>query len=75
MELPLACSYGQSRYTYEADASTAHDPERSFLAKPGVCFDTTNARARESGNSNNFGHGNFVILRENSKAAFLPLRR
>src|SRR5438046_168848 len=27
MELPLGCSYGQSRYTYEADASTAHEPE------------------------------------------------
>jgi len=27
MELPLGCSYGQGRYTYEADASTAHEPE------------------------------------------------
>jgi hypothetical protein len=27
MELPLGCSYGQSRYTCEADASTAHEPE------------------------------------------------
>ena len=27
MELPLGCSYGHSRYTYEADASTAHEPE------------------------------------------------
>jgi uncharacterized protein involved in type VI secretion and phage assembly len=27
MELPLGCSDGQSRYTYEADASTAHEPE------------------------------------------------
>ena len=27
MELPLGCSYGQSRYTYEAHASTAHEPE------------------------------------------------
>ena len=27
MELPLGCSYGQRRYTYEADASTAHEPE------------------------------------------------
>lgn len=27
MELPLGCSYGQGRYTYEADASTAYEPE------------------------------------------------
>src|SRR5438045_9378053 len=27
MEVPLGCSYGHSRYTYEADASTAHEPE------------------------------------------------
>ena len=27
MELPLGCSYGQTTYTYEADASTAHEPE------------------------------------------------
>src|SRR5205814_7107686 len=27
MELPLGCSYGHSRYTCEADASTAHEPE------------------------------------------------
>jgi len=27
MELPLGCSYGQGRYTYEANASTAHEPE------------------------------------------------
>lgn len=27
MELPLGCSYGQTGYTYEADASTAHERE------------------------------------------------
>ena len=27
MELPLGCSYGQIRYTYEAGASTAHESE------------------------------------------------
>ena len=32
MELPLGCSYGQSGYTYEADASTAHEPEAAAEA-------------------------------------------